>query len=344
MPTPPRHRWRTAFARVRAIERDSSVLVPTWRPGRWLVHGSTAVRANTRIEELPRYLRPRGPVTDRRRARVGADLIRIGKFDVDAEVRLRAFYLDSRRTVRFQAGGQRNGVERSLFAHQYLVQYAPDLGPPVLDHGTIGQAPYLVEEVVEGRHPSGGRELERTLAPVTERLSALHTGFGITHEPLADILGQGFPARWQEAVATGLVDAATERAVGSLLARRGTVPVSLGHGDLVGTNILIRPGGLTLIDWEYAGRLPVLFDVAKLHLHSPDSNRALAALERGLRTSLRHGTADYSVREQLALAHVRYLAWEARRRQRAQAANRLDQLRQITDLRLRAVRHLLGLG
>lgn len=343
MVVPSRERWKKAFARIRAIERNSDVLPRSRRRQTWKLHGLTAVPVDTETASLPRFLRPKQAVTGEHRARVAADLIRIGKFDVDDEVRLRSFYLAAQRSVRFQAGGVRNGVERSLLANRHLSKHVPGLAPRILDHGAVSHAPYLVEELVQGQHPLGPAALEATIEAITDGLRALHRGVGVEQRSLMQELGRGFSSRWEQAVASGAIDVTIERPVRKLLKRDGTVPVSLGHGDLVGTNILVHDDGVTLIDWEYAGYIPILFDVAKLQLHSGDVDRAVELLQRGLCSSLRNGTKDYSIREQLALAHVRYLAWGATRWKRAKVANRLSQLEKVSQLRIRAIRDLLDL-
>lgn len=336
-------RWKEAFKRVRSIERRSAVLEKAAQRRSWNVHGSTAVRVDVEPSSLPRYLRPKGAPTEQLQARVNADLIRIGKFDVDREVRLRAFYPKHRQTIRFQAGGLRNGVTRSLDAYRYISKYVLTLSPKILDHGTIRGAPYLIEEVAKGRHPVGPTALEATIGPLTAGLARLHDGVGVQDRALTEILGQGFQARWATVVGAERIETSLQQAVQNMLARGGTLPVSLGHGDLVGTNILVSRGGVTLIDWEYAGEMPILFDVAKIHMHCPAPDTATDLLAEGLRTSLRQGSEHFSVREQLALAHVRFLSWSTAQRRRAIVANRLSQFERIIQRRLEAVRELLDL-
>lgn len=57
--------------------------------------------------------------------------------------------------------------------------------------------------------------------------------------------------------------------------------------------------------------------------------------------SARAGPSHYSFREQLALAHARYVAWSGPAMQRAVAVNRVAQLRRLTMKRLMAIEHLL---
>lgn len=344
MATLPRRRWKEAFRCVRAIERRSPVLPDRFPRRRWSLHRNIAVHADVQVRRLPRYLRPKGPAGDHLSAPASADLVRIGKFDIDRQVRLRAFYIDARQSVRFQAGGPHDGVRRSLFAYRYLSKYAPELSPRVLDHGTVRRAPYLVEEISRGRHPRGAEQLEATIAALTAGLSAVHAGAGVRDQPLLEVLGEGFAARLRNVIAVEHVDPAVDRVVEELLGRAGTVPVSLGHGDLVASNILINSDAVTLIDWEYAGWMPVLFDVAKVHLHCTDPGRAADLLEEGLRPTLRRGSRDYSAREQLALAHLRFLSWDVKRRRRAVAAGRLSQFEDMTRQRWRTVAQLLDLA
>lgn len=350
-PVTPQQRWRQAFARIRAVERRSQSLAQarTRRRVPFSIYGRAAVRSGIEVGALPRTLRPKSgrgdyadlEPTDEVLTAAGADLIRIGKFDVEREVRSRSFYLDPGLSVRFQSGGVVNGVQRSIDAYQHVQRHAPELMPPILDHGSIRRARYLVEQVVPGRHPVGAQRMQALAEQIAAGLSLLHQGVGVTERPLIEILGQRFEKRWRALVEEMGVDEHTDAAVGALVARDEDVAVSLGHGDLVGTNIVTRKNRVTLIDWEYSSRMPIAFDLAKVHLHCAESDAGRQALLTGLGNTWKEGPGRYTFAEQLALANVRFLSWTGTRRARAVAAGRVAQFEATIALRLREVRTLL---
>jgi len=278
-------------------------------------------------------------------APVRADLVVIAKFDVDESVKLRGFYADAGRTVRVQVGREdgRHGVSRTLEAYRQVSQHVPDLMPRIDDHGDapFSEGVYLVEELVTGSHPVSRDEIQALAEPLAASLLRLHRGIGVSSRALSTVVNRRMPERWRtfarEASVDGMVDAAVRR----LIARDELVEISLVHGDLVASNIMIDDGRIVLVDWEYAGEHPIAFDLAKVHLNSRDPDVAQAALERGLQRSVGHRAGHYSFAEQLALAHVQMLSWHRARAARAARAGRSAVLEVHAQQRLQAIARLL---
>lgn len=334
-------RWLRALLVVASVERRSRGLPRTWRPRTRRVSGPTAY-APAVLDHLPPALRPADPSsTSRILAPVAADVVRIGKFDVHRQVRARAFYLDSARSVRVQGG---KGVPRSVAAHELVDRYARGLAPQLLDHGSFprGKTHYLVEETVEGTRPRGKAEVASTLSEVAARMSAVHAGVGITPQPLSRAASVHLPSLWQQVVRQELIGSQVGAAVERLIARDDLLEISLGHGDVVNSNVLRQGEQVVLIDWEYAGRMPIAFDLAKLHLNAGPAETATPLLDAALGGSVGHTTGHYSLLEQLALAHAQVISRYPARRKRAAVAGRLDYLHRQLERHERTVARLLG--
>src|SRR5690625_466728 len=112
-----RARWRQALRTVTRVERRSSILPSGWGSRGWDIHGRIGLRAGMEVERLPEVLRPRAELTDRLLTATRADVVAIGKFDVEREVRLRAFYERTGLSLRYQSGGAKSGIARTLSAH-----------------------------------------------------------------------------------------------------------------------------------------------------------------------------------------------------------------------------------
>jgi hypothetical protein len=274
------------------------------------------------------------------------DVVRIGKFDVDTAPRFLAFYgppFNQALRVQANLGGRRPGIGRAIAARRLVDAHAPDLAPRMLDHGTRlrGWVDFLLEEVVDGRHPWGAKQLQQQIPELFERLHRLHTAVGIEGKQFSSVVHRDFRHRWSTVVDQYSMPAPLVRAVATLIDRDAAVSVSLTHGDLVASNIVVTDTGPTLIDWEHARSQPIATDLAKLELvvHEPanilDTVRQLAgaALE---------GPGCYSLPEQIALAHVEILSWDAHRRERAKVAGRTEDFELITRRRVERLTHLLG--
>lgn len=107
------------------------------------------------------------------------------------------------------------------------------------------------------------------------------------------------------------------------------------------SNILLGEAGLTLIDWEFAGELPIAFDLAKVHLNCADPVAVQTALERGLDHSVGGRSDHYSFAEQVALSHVHMLSWHDMRKDKARAAGSSDEFRTAVTRRLSSIGQFL---
>ena len=278
-------------------------------------------------------------------SRTQARVVRLGKFDVDEVARLRAFYPDQGLVLRLQgANAAEAGVDRELTARRLVGDHVPDLAPRLAGHGRFGQAPtvaYLFEELLDARQLGHPVTIGQRLGELTARLAELYRGVGISSTPIQQVISEHLPARWTKACKEFDVDPAIDRAVRALFDRDACLETSLGHGDLVGTNILTAGDRLVLVDWEHAQTMPIAFDLAKPLQQAADPVAALEALRDGLAGAVPGGRDSYALEEQLALAYVRTLSGGARRRERAAAAGRLDALERESRRRLELLAVLL---
>lgn len=339
-------RWATALRRTRAVERDSPLLRARPLPRRFRHSRLSAWASDEGLAALPAGSAVADEARGSRWARVGAESLVVGKFDVKDEVRLRAFYPSMGLTMRYQAGGPRSGVGRIVRANEAVQAHAPGLMPRVLHHGSIraGAGEYLVEEVVAGV-PVLRSQLQRLVEPIAARLHLVHLGMGITSRPLMDVVSSYMPSRWATFSRSHAVSAALGRAVSGLIERNDEVELSFIHGDLVGSNILITDAAseaFVIVDWEFFQEWPIAFDLSKIHFGCQDMARAAKALDRGLRHSVGHAAGQYSFREQLALGHVETLSKHANMLAESERAGRTGALRAGVERRLEALAQLLG--
>src|SRR5699024_12667282 len=93
-----------------------------------------------------------------------------------------------------------------------------------------------------------------------------------------------------------------DHAVQNLIERNALLEVSLNHGDLVGSNILVSNEGFVLVDWEFAEHKPIAFDMAKIIINVDDIDSSIAKMHAGLGGVVGQESGHYSLREQIALA------------------------------------------
>lgn len=342
-----RRRWARRLLSVAGVEHRSPILASAFRPASLRVAGSMVWRRDQEESLLPAALRPNRDERARPMwAPVKADLVAAGRFDVDGYVKLRSFYIDSGLSVRVQAGRRekQHGVSRTLEAYRRVVPHIPAIMPRIDDHGSAPPfrgGVYLVEELVMGSHPVSRDEIQELAEPLAGLLHRLHRGVGVASHPLSATVHRKMPERWSAFVREFGVDGALDAAVRRLIERDELVEISLAHGDLVASNIMVNGGRIVLIDWEHAGEKPIAFDLAKIHLNSRDPVIAQANLERGLEHSVGHRSGHYSFAEQLALAHVQMLSQHQTRATRAAKAGRSGALAAQTRARLKAITRLL---
>src|SRR5690625_2382722 len=138
-------RWRPALARTARIEHREPLLPATAWPARWHLHGRSALRGEPVRGSLPAVLEPKLEPTGRIWSRAAADVVMLGKFDVERDVRLRAFYVRQGLSLRLQGGGPRSGIERTLQAWSQVRLHAPSLMPRIMTDGHLRTARYLLE-------------------------------------------------------------------------------------------------------------------------------------------------------------------------------------------------------
>lgn len=339
-------RWSRALRRVAAAERSSPVLPTPGRGRDWHIARTTAWAEDTDLSDLPAGVRPVAEPDDSVRSKVAAALVRVGKLDTEREVRLRAFYPEAGVTLRLQAGGQPNGVDRTLHAYALVHEHAPGLMPAVLHDGTVGlgRARFLVEQTLEGSHPRKGKALHEIAESLAAAMHVLHAGVGISERRFSEVVHRKLPQRWNAFADERDLSPALRQAVDELIGRDALLEVSIGHGDLVGSNIMVVEGKVVLIDWEYSRMTPIAFDLAKVNLNCDRPLAASKAMQRGLNHTVGRTPGGYTFNEQLALAHVQMLSWSKPREAKARAADREHALERTVKRRLQVLPRLLGVS
>ena len=338
-------RWHTALSRVAEVERQSRKLRSRLLPRTFTYSKRSAWATEAGLNVLPRDQQHELPGHGETRARVQAESVLIGKFDVEKEVRLRAFYPDRTLSVRYQTGGERNGITRNVKAHEKVHPYAPELMPTIYDHGTIrgGAGAYLVEDTVVGESATRS-QLESLIVPLAQRLQKVHQGVGIQDRHLSKIVGGSYRVRWSNFVETQNIDATIDHAVQRLIDRNDLLEVSLTHGDLVNSNILVNDHDFVLVDWEFAEMKPIAFGMSKMIINVRDLDRVVQDMHSGLGGEI--GTRDgyYTFREQIALSLVLTLSWHKNHLAKAKIAKRTDALARQTSKRLSTLKGLLKIA
>lgn len=256
-------------------------------------------------------------------AAVAADLVVMAKFDVNARTKLRAGYGEARLTLAVQPPSPTgvDGIARALRAHEVVGAHAPSLIAPLRGHGRLsGGLPYLVEDWLDGAALGSDVRLAEAAPEILRGLATVHRGHGVTGvrvgEHWAPLAG-----RWEETIATGVVDDDLGRWVAALVARDGLLRRSWVHGDLVASNVMRTPTGIVLIDWEHSQEGPIMNDAAKLHLFAADPDRTLEVILDALGDDPTTGAGQvsgagpdhYTPAEELALAHAQLVSLYPRR-------------------------------
>ncbi|MFD6814895.1 phosphotransferase [Enteractinococcus coprophilus] len=338
-------RWSTALSRVAEVERHSRRLRSKFFPRTFTYSKRSTWATEAGFDVLPIDQQHELPAHGEIRSRVRAESVLIGKFDVEAEVRLRAFYPDKALSVRYQTGGERNGITRTVKAHEKVHPYAPELMPTIYDHGTIrnGAGAYLVEDTVVGESATRS-QLESMIVPLAQRLRKVHQGVGIRDKHLSRIVGGSYKVRWSNFVETQNIDATIDDAVQRLIDRNDLLEVSLTHGDLVNSNILVNEHDFVLVDWEFAEMKPIAFDMSKMIINARDLDQVVQDMHSGLGGKIGTREGYYTFREQIALSIVLTLSWHKNHLTKAKIAKRTEALARQTSKRLNALERLLEIA
>ncbi len=343
------------MAALAVVEHRSSALPAALRWRSFEVSGATAYQPAARQPaagtELPTGIIPSDPpATTPVTAPVRADAVVIGTDDHGRQARMRGFYGEEQVSVRVQAGsrdpGRSHGVSRSVRAAELVAAHCPGLAPALRDHGSVcgGRTAYLVEQIVDGAVPVGTDGVLAALTAVARDLGSVQRAVGIEPRRLSSVLPVGFTERWRAVVEDGHVPEDLAAAVDRLLARDDYVDVSFTHGDLVATNIRRFPGGVILVDWEFAGFAPVAFDLAKLHINAGPPGPALDLLDRTLKGAVGHRRGHYTLAEQILLGHVEMISRLELRMSKTRRTHRVAQLERQTRHWVGALDELLALG
>ena len=297
---------------------------------------------------LPRTPRPDAAAYGQVRTASRADLVRFGKFDRSGTTRVRAF-LDVGRplSIKLQTehAGDGHGVVSEVGARREAHRLVPGLAPVIVAAGQddrVGFA-WLVEETVAGKHPFRAEEVDRVADRVIGAVARLYRASGFRSRPVADVVSPAFTVRLHAAAASDDRIAAYLDVAARLLLDGREVEVAFAHGDLVGSNVLVRPDGdVQLLDWEHARELLVAADVGKVLLQAGDTPAALASIERHLGAEVGRPATSLPLHDQLVLAQLQGLSWFAHRRQRAESAGRLASFERDLERRLRTLEVLVS--
>lgn len=325
-PPDPARRLRQALDAVAQVEGlEDSLPTATLEREMW------SRRRVARVPDLPPGLTDMLPLVDREdwsaeapgvrvhRVPVSADLLVLAKFDMSEQVKLRAAYAETQRTLALQpprAGV--DGIAQALAAHQVVPRHAPGLMPPLCGHGRLRSGlPYLVEGWVEGAKLVTGEELSEAAPQLLADLSAVHRGHGITGVRLSTQHGR-LVDDWARTVGAGIVPAELGRWVADLLETDPVLRHSWVHGDLVASNVLRSSQRFVLLDWELSRHGALMDDAAKLHLFSADHDRILGEVLTAFGDSP-SGSGRLAERQacspaqELAIAHAKLISRFPRR-------------------------------
>ena len=144
--------------------------------------------------------------------------------------------------------------------------------PKVMASGVLNDRAFIVEQLIAGHHPQSQKErriLDILLPAVWENYRAI--GFGtaesfpslpihIIQEELASV-----PIPKQMTYERECRDELVRRLKSLPTTADHPLVTAFGHGDLsVGNIVVTGSGALYVIDWETAGRMPIVWDLRKL--------------------------------------------------------------------------------
>lgn len=285
--------------------------------------------ARRRVSETP---------TERIRARSGSAVIVLGKYARATQVKARA-YLGDDGPLTLKVWTHTEGElplgrrERDVRARvQSIADYR---APEVLSSGAVDDTDYLLERIVYGRHPRTPGERFAAAEDLLGSLSRAYLRHGVEDRPLTEVVHSSFPERIKGVLTDPDLPWSPEwgsrrrlaRRLARLVNRDLAMSCSLGHGDLVATNIIRdRRKRHVLIDWEHGRFMPVAFDLSKLLATSGDPRRLESRMGHALKPFSGHGRRHYHWRDQLVLGICQRLSFLPERRDRARKAGRLSQL------------------
>ena len=300
------------------------------RLSRFQLRGGVAVRSSLDPADLTDGLRPdpTAPVEHRFLAVSGFDVLRVGRLTQPGEVRLRAFTVAGAqpRSLKVQSRGPagQHGIARELAARSALASAGLDLAPVLHSSGWLlgGRVGFLYEELVPGHHPADARELREACGSIIAELARMHETLGVRSAPLSSVVHPRFLERWTETSTVLAVPADLTARVTDLIVADRDVEVSLGHGDLVASNVLLGGERPVFVDWEFARHQPIAVDLASLLTQARRVGPVLDAATRTHAGVVGARGGSYPLVHQLALAQVQMLTWDTHRRRRAERVGR----------------------
>ncbi len=152
--------------------------------------------------------------------------------------------------------------------------------PGVIDTHEQGAHLFVIQEFAPGRRYEGRRDQRRFVYSALPQLLATYRRHGIRAAPLGEVLQRDTLPRVREIA--GDKDSAPPflARLARVVAADPAVPVSLCHGDLMPSNLVISSGRTVFLTWERAREDCVVFDLARFAMAQPRSrylNRAVAA-------------------------------------------------------------------
>jgi len=185
----------------------------------------------------------------------------------------RAFYLGRGLTIKLVAlGTSSEQIQRDVEARALITASGRLNVPKVLVSDVANDRTFIVEELIAGSHPASDQKhriLEELVPAIWTTYRAL--GFG-TAESFPDLTMDMIEHELERAQIPEQMTYERE-CRDELLKRLRQLPNTaehplvtiFGHGDLCFGNIIVTDkGALFVIDWETAGRMPIVWDLRKL--------------------------------------------------------------------------------
>lgn len=194
----------------------------------------------------------------------------------DEDDAMRVFYAGhdgEARTVKVVTLGSAHerAMRNEVETLERLVEYDTIAVPRVIETHEQGAHLFVIQEFVPGRRFEGRRDQRRFVYSALPQLLATYRRHGIRDAPLGDVLQHDTLPRVREI--TGEMDSAPPflARLARILAADPAVPISLCHGDLVPSNLVISGGRIVFLTWERAREDCVVFDLVRFAMAQPRS-------------------------------------------------------------------------
>lgn len=275
---------RDVVAGVRLVRRAERRALPGLPASRTTLQVTGRVVRSAAAQGVPALVTPAGAPTSRlRRHGLRADGVLVARLRTH-HLRVRSFYLGpDPMTMAVQARPwRRSGPDAAGLVVAAAVQQrwsTLDLGrlhvPEVLGRGVQRRHAWVLERMADGAPLTRAQWRERSPEVVAALLQA-HGRLGLDVEPvsrhvrgggvdrLRQLLEHGPLAVRDTLTGAGCDPEKTLDRLEQVLGGDADLVTAVCHGDPVSGNVLLTAdGGLVLLDWELAGRRPVVHDVLK---------------------------------------------------------------------------------